>query len=282
MQMIKKINSLAKVKYCNPFTAIEWPEHLIIDKPFFSFELLSIYETSYFAALTVAQKNKLSFYECVNFFSLNVAEENALIKAVSELRLKLSNQDIDDFIFHLIDEENKHIYWFSTFCQKYNRGLYKNTVIASAYKESSDLDAFIVFAKILIFEEVAVHYNSFISRDQSVDGLTRKINSLHLADEVRHLSAGAEVLSILRSRSWTSEQIALLENKLFSYFDSIWVRFCNSKMYSDAELKTPYLLAPEAIASLRSSKQYSAVKDKLEKTFSPLGVNLFNVHLNAD
>src|SRR5437868_6875978 len=84
-QVAKKLTAQSIKGFYNPFTHIQFPETLDKNQWFVSPELISIFGTPEWEALSEDQKKKLSFFEEVNFFSLNVHGEKSLLEGLLQV-----------------------------------------------------------------------------------------------------------------------------------------------------------------------------------------------------
>ena len=121
---VKRLSEISIKDYINPYSHLSWPEAIDESEWFTSPELISIYGTGWYEELSDAEKKRLSFYEAVNFFSLNIHGEKSLIEGLAARLYKKGNDEISPYLHHFLDEENKHMVYFGTFCMKYAGKVY--------------------------------------------------------------------------------------------------------------------------------------------------------------
>lgn len=190
---------LSRERRTYAFSDIEWPARIPEDEWWLPPELLTVYGTAYADALSESQLKILSKWECINAFSLNVEGEREL---VSKLAAQLYVPDVpglETYIHHFIDEENKHMWFFGEFCRRYGGKIYssKKTSIAEQ-RFSQEMEYFLLFARILIFEEIGGHYNVVAGGDERVSPFVRLIHRIHHDDESRHITFGRALLAQIK------------------------------------------------------------------------------------
>jgi hypothetical protein len=149
-------------------------------------------------------------------------------------------EEASAFFHHFIGEENEHMWFFAEFCLRYGGKLYSTLRIAGGSEHGeTDLAHFLVFSRILLFEELVDHYNTTMAGDDLLHPTIREINRVHHRDESRHIAFGRELVSMLYERvrpSLTEEQRGEVESYLKDYTAVILNSFCSSVVYRDAGL----------------------------------------------
>lgn len=251
-QVAKKLTAQSIKGFYNPFTHIQFPETLDKNQWFLSPELISIYGTPEWHALSEEQQKKLSFFEEVNFFSLNVHGEKSLLEGLTRRLYESENQDVTDYIHHFIDEENKHMYFFGTFCEKYAGKIYPDRKIVFPRDYAPGEEEFLFFIKVFVFEEIVDYYNLTTARDERVMQLSRDINANHHEDEVRHLAFGRVILQDMFktfSQQWSAETLAGIREYIRGYYITTWREYYNPDIYVDVGIEEPYDLASRVFES---------------------------------
>lgn len=251
-QVAKKLTAQSIKGFYNPFTHIQFPETLDKNQWFVSPELISIYGTPEWHALSEEQQKKLSFFEEVNFFSLNVHGEKSLLEGLTRRLYESENQDVTDYIHHFIDEENKHMYFFGTFCEKYAGKIYPDRKIVFPREYAPGEEEFLFFIKVFVFEEIVDYYNLTTARDERVMQLSRDINANHHEDEVRHLAFGRVILQDMFktfSLQWSAETLAGIREYIRGYYITTWREYYNPDIYVDVGIEEPYDLASRVFES---------------------------------
>lgn len=187
---------LSRDRHVNSFSQIEWPDSLPDDAWWLSPELLSVHGTEYADTLSEAQLKRLSKWECINAFSLNVEGERELIHMLAARLYAPDLPDIDAYIHHFIDEENKHLWFFGEFCRRYAGKIYSSKKVSIADETfGNEMSFFLLFARIFIFEEIGGYYNVIAGGDERVSPFVRSIHQIHHADEARHITFGRAILA---------------------------------------------------------------------------------------
>jgi len=73
-------------------------------------------------------------------------------------------------------------------------------------KIPKDIDHFLVFARVLIFEEIGHYYNIMNSKDDRVNQFVRQINKAHYSEEARHITFGRRLLELLAEKALSSPE----------------------------------------------------------------------------
>lgn len=193
---VDKLIQLSRERHVNSFTQIEWPEALPDDEWWLSPELLSVHGTDLADELPEAQLKLLSKWECINVFSLNVEGERELINLLSAQLYMPDLPEIEAYVHHFIDEENKHLWFFGEFCRRYGGKIYSSKKLGVADERfGREMSFFLLFARIFLFEEIGGYYNVVAGGDRRVSPFVRMIHQIHHADEARHITFGRAVLS---------------------------------------------------------------------------------------
>ena len=188
---LAKLLSDASVKhYYSPFDAIVFPESVDMDSWFTSPELLSLYGQPEWETLSEEQRKRLSFLEAVNFYSLNIHGEKSLIEGLAQRLYDEKSAEHSRYIHHFLDEENKHMTFFGTFCMKYAGKVYPDRKMAFEREYEEGEQDFMFFLKVFLFEEIVDFYNVTMAKDPRLNPLARQINEIHHFDEARHLAYG--------------------------------------------------------------------------------------------
>jgi hypothetical protein len=246
---VKRLSEISIKDYINPYSHLSWPESLGESEWFTSPELISLYGTRWYEELSDVAKKRLSFYEAVNFFSLNIHGEKSLIEGLAARLYKKGNDEISPYLHHFLDEENKHMVYFGTFCMKYAGKVYPDKKLAFPREHARGEEDFLFFAKVLIFEEIVDVYNVTMALDERLAEIARRINLLHHRDEARHLVFGRLMVKELFARyaqEWSPETLRGVSDYLKSYLVATWKEYYNPAVYRDAGSEAPYELMEEA------------------------------------
>jgi len=250
--IVDRLCEISRNVFLNPHTAVEWPASIGDDEWCMAPELVSIFGTPAWEALTEAQQKKLAFFEAVNFFSMNINGEKALLEGLSKRLYTRERPEISPYIHHFVDEENKHMLYFWTFCQRYAGKTYPDKKLTLTGNPSPKEADFLFFLKVLIFEEIVDIYNVRMSKDDRLPPVVRKINLLHHQDETRHLVFGRMIVKQLWEElapTLPAERIAEIRDYTATYLQTTWREYYNPDVYRDAGLAEPYKVYQAALAS---------------------------------
>src|SRR6058998_1833390 len=247
--LVEKLCKASTADFYSPYAGIDWPDRLEEDAWYFSPELISISGSEKYEALNERERQRLSFYEAVNFFSLNIHGEKSLLEGLALRLYRSGNEGHTRYLHHFLDEENKHMVYFGTFCLRYAGKVYPDKKMVFPREYSEGEEDFLFFAKVLIFEEIVDVYNKRMAADARLHPLAREINRLHHHDESRHLAFGRQLVTELFDRyssSWPPEVLSGAREYLAGYFRSTWQEYYNPAVYKDVGLQEPYKLQKEA------------------------------------
>ena len=244
--LVDKLVVASRRQYRQPEEGVAWLDSFPEDAWAFSPEWLSLYGTPAYDALDERGRQRLSFYETVNFFSLNVHGEKRLVESLVSFLYRDTLKPYTAYLHHFVDEENKHMMYFGGFCGRYAKGLYpeRSFKVSRAYQPGEE--EFLVFAQILIFEEIVDQYNTAMARDGRLPKLVRDINDLHHREEARHLAFGRAVVAELYQRyvgQWGEDCVEGIRAQLQGFLLQTWKNFYNPSMYRDAGLAEPWAVA---------------------------------------
>jgi hypothetical protein len=217
----------------------DWPAQLDADAWWFPPELLSLANAPPFESLTEPEQKQLARLELINFFSLNVHGERSLLGGLAQHLYGPVFEPYHRYIHHFIDEENKHLDYFASFCTRYAGKVYPDRKLSLPRDCEPGEAAFIFFAKVLFFEEIVDFFNRRLAMDERLPEIVRRINRLHHEDEARHLAFGRAITRELCRRfapQWSPEQRRALQRYLQHYIESTLREFCNPDVYRDARL----------------------------------------------
>jgi hypothetical protein len=163
-------------------------------------DLLTPYGTDLEEELGPEAMMRLSKWESINFYSLNVHGIRELLTEVVG-RIHMPGFEVpSDFFHHFIGEENEHMWFFAEFCNRYGPKIYPSVSLKTSSISDPELENFLVFARILIFEEIVDFYNARMAADESLHETIRQVNRIHHQDESRHIAFGRELVTLLYGR----------------------------------------------------------------------------------
>ncbi|MGW7229337.1 diiron oxygenase [Streptomyces cyaneofuscatus] len=232
--------------YYNPYRLFEWPEQLPEDMWWMSPELTTTYGTEWAEKLTPEQLHTLSKHESINFYSLNVHGIRELLVEVVNRIHTAGFETPSEFFHHFIGEENEHMWFFAEFCLRYGKKIYRQPAGGAETAAPSDkVQSLLVFARILIFEELVDHFNSAMAEDERLHGTIRGINRIHHQDESRHIAFGRELVNLLHQdlkRTATEQELDEVSTYLRRYMRHSFESLYHPQVYRDAGIERPHEL----------------------------------------
>lgn len=240
--ILDRLSTMAVEDYYNPYRVFEWPDELPGDMWWMSPDLTSTYGTDVAGELTEQQLHQLSRYESINFYSLNVHGIRELLIEVTRRIHTTGFETPSEFFHHFIGEENEHMWFFAEFCLRYGGKIYKQPRGGNASIPTSRAESLLVFARVLIFEELVDYYNSKMAMDESLHETIRQVNRIHHQDESRHIAFGRELVAILFEefkRDASAEELSQIETYLKRYIRFSFESVFNPQAYRDAGIEDP-------------------------------------------
>jgi P-aminobenzoate N-oxygenase AurF len=248
--VLDRLTSLSERDYYNPYKLFTWPESLPEDAWWMSRELLSLHGTAVGETFTEEQLRAVSKWESLNFYSLNV---HGIRELLTELVARIHTDAFSlpsEYFHHVIGEENEHMWFFATFCRKYGR-IYPNRAMSFAGPGIPEADHFLVFSRLLIFEEIVDVFNQRMGVDERLPETVRQVNRIHHQDESRHIAFGRQAVALLHAQLrevLDRERLAQLERYLKQYMRSSVDSLVSPAAFRDAGLPEPYKVRREILA----------------------------------
>ncbi len=276
-ELAPRLSDASVRKIWDVYSAFDWPESLDPEAEWYmSPELISIYGTEVYEALSETQQKRLSFYEVANLFSFVLYGERPLISGLmNRMYRKNTHGVVTEYLHHFVDEENKHMIMFGMFCNRYAGRIYpeKKVVLPREYAKGEEDVAF--FCKVLIVEELGDFYNLKMMSDTTINPLVARINKVHHIDEARHLSFGREFLRELAEESlegWSEQETVSFQTWLANYLASCWGDFYNPAVYKDAGLEDGYGVRKMALDHTVCAEFRERASEKLVDYFLEVGL----------
>ena len=253
---LDRLEQLAESGYYNPYTLFDWPDAIEPDKPWMSESLTSLAGTPMWDELTREQQLALTKYEAINFFSLNI---HGIRELMAEVVMRIHERiyaNVSEFLHHFIGEENEHMWFFAQFCLRYGGKLYPSLPMlkdSAADDLSPVAREMIVFARILIFEEIVDHYNAYMATDQSLPDIAREINRVHHQDESRHVAFGRMIFVNLLGQVAKRDpaEVPVVAEYIEDYLQYSIGTLYNPATYRDSGI-------PDAVALRRRAMEHPA------------------------
>ena len=237
-QFLADLSAISEQAFIDP-GKFDWPDQIDPNAWYFTPELISLYGTDVWESLSDEQRKRLSFHEAVNFFSLNIHGEKYLVSEISRRLYADEESELSRYLTHFIDEEARHMMYFSGFCRRYAGKIYADRTLQNEDSDDAELDMFLLFARINLFEEIVDHYNHIMAKDERLAPVVREINRIHHFEELRHLSFGRHFLGHCLNRhvdDWDKARRLQLREHLSNYLRFVWKHYYNPDVYKDAGL----------------------------------------------
>lgn len=273
--ILDRLSSKSVEDYYNPYKLFDWPDSLPEDMWWMSPELTTTHGTETIARLSEKELHALSRYESINFYSLNVHGIRELLIEVTKRIHTAGFETPSEFFHHFIGEENEHMWFFAEFCLRYGQKIYRQPGGAAAAIPKSDVESLLVFARILIFEELVDHFNSRMAQDERLHETIRAINRIHHQDESRHIAFGRELVSALFAqvkRTCTQQELDDIAAYVRRYMTFSFESLYNPQVYRDAGIDNPQELRRELLRSPARTDFEANVFRKTAKFLEKTGI----------
>ncbi len=275
-KLAEKLSDASVRLHYSALEAVPMPANLDKNNWFTAPELMTLFGQPEWEKLSEDQKKILSFYEAVNFYSLNINGEKALIEGLAK-RLYDESRPAEHsrYIHHFLDEENKHMTFFGTFCMKYAGKVYQDRKFNFEREYLDGEEEFLFFLKVFIFEEIADYFNVKMGSDERLVETARKINYYHHVDESRHLAFGRAHLKEVWdqfSGSWGEEYRTALSAYIGQYINSTWREYYNPDVFVDAGIENPYDVSERVFHSEAAKKFRATVSESLINYMKKCGI----------
>ncbi|MGC1498325.1 MAG: diiron oxygenase [Sulfitobacter sp.] len=240
-----RLCNLSREKSYDHYELFDWPETVDEKSFLMSPQLLSVAETSFVDELSHEQMVRLSHFEQYNYSSLNTHGERELIIDVIDRMHTPKYEIFTEYMHHLVEEENAHLWFFAQFCKRYGV-LYQPKKIVMPSSFPDDVNDFLVFARLMIFEEIVVYFNKVMSTDPCLPKIVRDINRTHFVDESRHIAFGRDIVGVLyhcinfSSHGDEKELRMNISNYIKAYINGMLRLFYPLHAYTDAGIPDPY------------------------------------------
>jgi P-aminobenzoate N-oxygenase AurF len=258
------------------YSYFDWPESLGEDQWAMSPELVSLYGTEMWDAMSESQQKRLSLFELGNFFSLTLQGERPLVQGLAHrLYSKKNSVPVTEYLHHFLDEENKHMVMFGEFCNRYIGKVYPEKKLPLPRDYVKGEEEVVFFVKAMVVEELGDYYNLKMQHDERIHPLVQKLNWVHHRDEARHLAFGKAHLADLFKEyapSWPAETLPGVRSWLGEYLRASWRDFYNPTMYKDAGFEDAFEIRKQALDHPVCAAHRQRVTAKLVQYFKSIGL----------
>ncbi|MES1245203.1 MAG: diiron oxygenase [Acidobacteriota bacterium] len=275
-QTLDRIIGMSIDTYYNPYKTFQWPDELPEEQWWMTRELMTIHGTALERQLSERQLMALSKWESIHFYSLNVHGIRELLLEVIKRVHTPGFEEESEFFHHFVGEENEHMWFFATFCLKYGKKIYIDRKIKiPAGEMPADVESLLVFARVLIFEEIVDYFNLRMGRDESLHPIIRQVNAIHHQDESRHIAFGREIVRLLwdgvRGRH-PEERQNEIRDYLGRYLQASIQSLYSPAVYSDAGVPEPYKVRTALLADPVRHEADTRTLKRTSDFFSSLGL----------
>ncbi|WP_329146669.1 diiron oxygenase [Streptomyces niveus] len=275
--LLDRLSDKATEDYYNPFTTFDWPETIPTDEFWMSPELLTVHGTDVMDALTPRQLLDLSRWESVHFYSLNVHGIRDLLIEVMRRVHTPGFRAPSEFFHHFIGEENDHMWFFATFCLKYADRIYPDKKLRLPEPPHDPaVENFLVFVRILVFEQIVDHYNVRLAGDERLHPTIRHINRLHHQDESRHIAFGRRLVELLWKRLCAAEPDEAVRRAtgdyVGRYLTTMMESFYSPAVYRDAGIPDGFAVRKRLLAHPARHTAHAQVLRKTTDFLTRIGV----------
>lgn len=273
---VSRLTAAAENDYYNPYQTFDWPERIPDGALWMSEDLLSVHGTAAAAELDREQYLALTKWESINFYSLNVHGIRELLQEVVQ-RIHAPGYEIPTpFFHHFLGEENEHMWFFAEFCLRYGGKLFANRAMAfPAEKHSALLDNFIVFSRILVFEQIVDHFNSRMAADTALPETIRAINRVHHQDESRHIAFGAQLVRALWERlreAGDEAELAAARQYVEKYIATSIQQLYSVDAYRDAGIPDPFAFRTRVLADPARQAVHASITSRTDAFYRRIGL----------
>lgn len=249
--ILDRLVAMSERDYYDPYKLFQWPDSLPEDQYWMSPELMSVHGTKVAESFTEEQMWAISKWESVNFYSLNV---DGIRELITEIIARIHTKDFavsSEYFHHMIGEENEHMWFFATFCLKYGGKVYPDKGVQLTMSSEGEAAHFLVFARLLLFEEIVDFFNKKMGDDERLHPTIRQINAIHHQDESRHVAFGRQIVSHLHRQlrgKLSVGELADLELYLKRYLRKSVDGLVNPAAFRDAGIPGPYQVRNAVLA----------------------------------
>jgi P-aminobenzoate N-oxygenase AurF len=272
---VEQLHTSSVRNFVNPYTFLDWPALIDPSAWYTSPELVSLYGTDVWAGLDDTTRKRLAFCEAINFFSLNVYGERQQMEGLARRLYAGDNHHISKYLHHFLDEENKHNVVFAEFCLKYAGKLYPHRSLSLHREYAVSEEDLLFFARILIFEEIAVAHNAAMAKDRRLADIARSINRFHHVEEMRHLRFGRVIVRDLWDRFspvWSREVSERVREEIAAFLRATWLQYYNASVYRDAGVPDPFRLRAAAFDHPAARSHRAVLSERCVKFFQSIGI----------
>jgi hypothetical protein len=260
----------------HPYGLFDWNEIPPADTWWMTPKLLSVHGTRYEQELDEETLRRLSKYELINFFDLNISGIKDLLIGITQCIFEPAYAEVSDFLHRFLAEENDHMWFFNKFREVYGGKTHpKKSGLLVAKHENPDVERFMLFARVLMFEEIGDYFNITMANDQALPAIVRKINHVHHLDECRHIAGGRQIITHIFNHikdQLTRDQLDEIANQVVAHGHFLIEQLYNPASYRDAGIPRPYECRRVLLADTARTQAHQAYLEKPINFFKKLGL----------
>lgn len=274
-RILQRLNDKSVQDYYNPYRSFEWPDSLPERMWWMTPDLTTVHGTDVAGTLEEDQLYRLSRYESVNFYSLNV---HGIRELILEVVRRIHTREFEvpsEFFHHFIGEENEHMWFFAEFCLRYGGKIYRQPAGGNESVPWPQAANFLVFARILLFEELVDYFNTQMAEDERLHDTIRAISRIHHQDESRHIAFGRELVTLLfedLKTKVTGDELRQIETYVKRYLNYGFESLFNPQAYRDAGIPDPVGVRRRLLSSPRRAELEQRVYRKPLSHLRRIGV----------
>ncbi|MFA9461791.1 diiron oxygenase [Thiohalorhabdus methylotrophus] len=235
--------------YRDPLAQVAW-ETLDPGLPWMPEEMVSLYGTSEWAALSPERRRLLGQYELIAFLELGLWLEALFMQRIAARASRGSAAGLEDFTYqlHELREEAGHSLMFVELIRRSGMpplsGALPRPRMASAFARLAPFDSAGFWTTILMGEAVPDQVNRALYRDERLPAAVRDVVAVHMREEARHIAYARERvgekldhMSALHRRA----MVPLLRQVFRQFIDQCF--YPPPGLYARAGLEAPRTLA---------------------------------------
>jgi hypothetical protein len=158
------------------------------------------------------------------------------------------------------------MWFFAEFCLRYAGRLYPDKRMRLPAAHDALMESFLVFARILIFEQIVDHYNVRLAADDRLHPTIRHLNHVHHQDESRHIAFGCRIVEMLwqrvRDEGLDETGRRAVSDYLARYLTATVESFYNPAAYRDAGIPNGFSLRRRLLADPARQEAHAAMLHK--------------------
>jgi hypothetical protein len=275
VEIVDRLSQAAIADYYNPYRTFDWPDRIAEDQLWMSRDLLTVAGTAAADELSHDQLVALSKWESIHFYSLNVhGIRELLIEVVKRIHTPAYAVPTK-FFHHFVGEENEHMWFFAEFCLRYGGKIYPNASRSFGGTDHSPLaEGFLVFSRILIFEQLVDYFNARMGSDATLDPTIQKINRIHHQDESRHIAFGGQLITHLYRQlcdEGSAPDVEQARDYVTRYLEAMLRSLYNPAVYRDAGIADPGRFRARVLADPARDAAHQRIAGRTRSLYRRIG-----------